>query len=288
MTTRISINGQLGDSVSSTISVLDRGFLYGDSVYEVMRTYGGRPFAVDDHLARLRRSADLLGIRLPVPIPTLVTEVRATLAAAANPECYIRLIVTRGSGPIGLDPALAVDPCRVIIVTELRQLDEQLYQQGVKVCLVGTGRIASSTIPLGVKSSNYLNNLMALRTAREHGAHEALLLDAEGRVAEGTTSNFFAVFDGKVCTPPLEVGLLEGITRSRVIQLARSDGLRVEQATLGVDDLKCAQELFLTSTLREILPIVQVDDCAIGDGRPGPTTRKLRTAFRDFALGSDQ
>jgi len=283
MATRILVDGVIGDAASACISVLDRGFLYGDSVYEVLRTYGGNPFALADHLGRLQQSARLLDIPLPVPIERLTREIHSTIAAAQNAESYIRVVITRGAGSIGLDPALAVNPSRVIIVTDLRPLEPSFYQNGVKVCLVRAGRTADGALPARAKSGNYLTNLMALRLARQHNAHEAIMLDTMGRVAEGSTSNVFAVLDGEICTPPIEIGLLEGITRRRVMALAQSLGLAVFERQLRAEHLKNAQEIFITSTLREVLPVVRVDDWIIGDGQPGPITRQLQAAFAKLA-----
>lgn len=279
----ISLNGVLGDAESSRISVLDRGFLYGDSVYEVLRTYEGRPFALTEHLARLEHSARLLDIQIPCSLDELRAEIMAALTASGNEDSYIRVVVTRGSGPIGLDPALASDPQRVVIITELRLLPEEVYETGVKVCLVAAGRSSASQLPMGAKSGNYLTNLMSLRIARQHHAHEAIMLDARGLVAEGSTSNIFAVVGGRLLTPPLHVGLLEGITRNKVIAVARELALEVAEKELRARDLRAASEIFITSTLREVLPVTQVDGWAVGTGRPGPTTLRLRQGFKALA-----
>lgn len=277
---RVAINGEIFDDKTARVSVFDRGFLYGDSVYEVMRTYGGRPFAQAEHLSRLERSAELLCIELPLSRGELAAEIARTLAAAGNPESYIRVIVTRGAGPIGLDPALAVEPSRVIIVGPQRTYPAELYQRGETIRLVRTGRTAGGALPLGAKSGNYLTNILALRQARALGAGEALLLDSRGRVAEGASSNVFAVIRGELCTPPLSVGILEGITRHFVIGLARELGLPLCEQELTRDELLGAEEVFLTSTMREILPVTRVDEVTVGDGRPGPITGRLAEAYR--------
>lgn len=279
MTIRISINGQISDVASARVSVLDRGFLYGDSIYEVLRTYRLRPFAQAEHLVRLQRSADLVGIALPVTAIDLGHEISATLDAVDHGESYIRVVVTRGAGPIGLDPALAVDAQRIIIVTQLQQPPADLYRTGASIWLVSAGRSADGALPPAAKSGNYLTNLLALRSARQHGAHEAVMLDAAGRVAEGSSSNVFAVVEGELHTPALHVGLLEGITRSKVIALAHAQGLTVREVELSEQDLRHASEVFLTSTLREILPVTRVDDWTVGDGRPGPVAIALRKTF---------
>lgn len=280
MTTKISVNGQLGDEASATISVLDRGFLYGDSVYEVLRTYDGKPFALDAHLDRLERSSQLLDIPWPLARTELIDELDRVMAAAGNAESYLRVIITRGGGPIGLDPALADHPNLVVIATELKTLPEQMYEQGVKVCLIAAGRSAVDSLDAGAKSGNYLTNLLALRQAKQRGAHEALLLDAHGRVCEGSSSNVFALEGGQLRTPPLDVGILEGITRREIIALATRLGTPVQEVEIPPDELCAAEEVFLTSTIREVLAVTRIDDVVIGDGKPGPFTKQLRAAFR--------
>lgn len=282
MTTRITINGVTTDEPNARISVLDRGFLYGDSIYEVIRTYGGRPFALVEHLERLQRSAELLQIALPVDADTLRAEIETTLAAADNAESYVRVIITRGAGPIGLDPALAQNPCRVIIVTELTPFPDEIYRRGATIALVPAGRLTGGAVPLGAKSGNYLVNVMALGVARRRGAHEAVLVDAGGRVAEGASSNIFAVFDRRLRTPALTVGILEGITRHKVIDLARGLALEVQETELRPDELRHADEIFITSTLREVLPVTQVDDWTVGDGRVGPVALELRRRYQEL------
>jgi branched-chain amino acid aminotransferase len=284
MTTLVAVDGVLSDGASARISVLDRGFLYGDSVYEVVRTYGGRAFLLDEHLARLERSASLLGIPLPLTAAALGEEIAMVVAAAANAESYVRAIITRGNGPIGLDPALAEHPTRVVIVTELMLLSAELYQRGAAICLVSAGRSAASAIPRGAKSGNYLVNVMALGSARRRGAHEAVMLDAAGLITEGASSNVFVVIGGSLHTPPLHAGILEGITRRKVIELARSAGIGVEERELTPGDLLQADEVFLTSTLREILPVTRIDGSEVAGGTPGPIARRLGDLYRALTL----
>lgn len=287
MTIRIAVDGVIGDEHTARISVLDRGFLYGDSVYEVIRTYGSQPFALEAHLQRLERSAALLGFPLPISTAELAGEIRATVQAAGNPESYVRVVVTRGSGPINLDPSTAEKPCRVVIVTALTPYPAALYEGGAKICLVPAGRLSGGAVPLGAKSGNYLVNIMALRAARQQGAHEAVMLDTAGRVAEGASSNVFALFGSTLRTPPLSVGILEGITRHLVIELARETDLEVEEAELLPDDLRRASEIFLTSTLREVMPVTRVDDWVVGEGRVGPVALALRRRYHSSATGGN-
>jgi branched-chain amino acid aminotransferase len=280
----IAIDGNLVAPEEAKISVLDRGFLYGDSVYEVIRTYRRRPFALAEHLDRLRRSAGLLEIELPASLEALSSEVKAVLQAATeHDESYIRIIITRGAGPIALDPGLAVDPARVVIVTQLTPWPEELYRTGAGIYLVPAGRHSGGAVPAGAKSGNYLVNLMALGRARRRGGHEAVLLDAHNRVSEGASSNVFVRAGELLRTPPLTVGILEGITRRKVIELARELGFEIEEAELYPDDLFLANEVFLTSTLREVMPVTTVDDHPVGDGRPGEVAMELRRQYRALA-----
>jgi branched-chain amino acid aminotransferase len=275
----IAIDGERCDEVTAKISVLDRGFLYGDSIYEVIRTYDGQPFLLAQHLRRLEHSSELLGIPLPVSLTHLEKEIRDLVRVAPHPDSYIRIIVTRGVGPITLDPSLAIHPCRVLIVTPLPLLPETLYTDGAAIVLVSAGRAAAGAVPAGAKSGNYLVNIMALRTARERGAHEAILLDAQGRVTEGCSSNIFILTAGQLCTPPLAAGILEGITRGQIMTLAQQGGWEVQEKELWPQDLQRAEEVFLTSTLREVLAVTRVDDHLVGRGCPGPVAQELRRRF---------
>jgi len=293
MTTKVLLNGVLVEPADAKVSVFDRGFLYGDSVYEVVRTYDGRPFALGQHLQRLAWSAERIGMGLPVPVATIRAEVEACLAAAANPDSYIRIVVTRGAGEIGLDPALAVDPVRLVIVRTLPQQDPHLYEDGAKVALVVPMREPTDTTPDGSpKTGNYLPNVLAVGEAKRRGAYEALLVDRDGRVLEGASSNVFVVRGGALTTPPLSEGILEGITRKHVLGIAAELGVPTTEAPLHAADLRAADEVFITSTVREIVPVTDLDGARIGDGRPGPLTRRITETFRararaHAAAGSD-
>ena len=277
----IYIDGRSRPPAEQTVPVLDRGFLYGDSIFETVRTYGGRPYALDEHLARLKRSADRVLIELPVPLATLKGEVLAALEEAGHSESYIRIMITRGSGPLGLDPTEASDPLRVIIVGPLVRPPDEAYEQGVGVVALHTQRHADATQARGAKVANYLVAVLALQKARETGAHECLVIDADGRVVEGANSNVFAVIDDVLVTPPEKDGPLLGITRSRILEVARGTGVTVAERTLPLDQLRGADEAFISSSIREILPVVSLDGAPIGGGRPGPVTRKLHAAFRE-------
>lgn len=281
MTTKVVLDGALLDPAEAKVSVFDRGFLYGDSVYEVVRTYGGRPFALGEHLQRLAWSADRIGMSVPVPVATIRAEVEAGLSAAGNPESYIRIVVTRGAGEIGLDPGLAVDPLRLVIIRGLPAPDPRLYEEGARVALVLPTRENSEASPEGSpKTGNYLPNVLAVGEAKRRGAYEALLVDREGHVLEGASSNVFVVRAGTLTTPPLTEGILEGITRKHVLAIARQLGLPTTQTALGIDDVKDADEVFITSTIREIVPVSDIDGTKVGDGRPGPLTLRITDAFR--------
>ena len=299
MTTKVCINGVIQDESAAVIPVTDRGFLYGDSVYEVVRTYGGEPFALAEHLERLQQSASRLGMSLFEPpakpgaapradgLEPIIRDIHDTLASAGHVESYVRVIITRGSGPFGLDPGLADHPRRVVIVAPLQPLPAAYYDAGVPVHLVPTGRAGGHTLLAGAKSGNYLVNVLALGLARGQGAHEAVLLDHDDRVTEGASSNLFMVAGGQVLTPPLSAGILEGITRHKVCGLAAEAGFPVTERAIPCRDLRQADEIFLTSTLREILPVQRLDDQTVGDGRPGPITRRLLADYRAAVVGSE-
>lgn len=285
MARAVSIDGTLVAPEDAKVSVYDRGFLYGDGVFETLRTYRGAPFALEDHLERLQASARAVGIPLPVPLRTLERETQEALRAAGNLDSTIRILLTRGQGPLGLDPSGATSPLRVILVEPLRPPPASLYLDGVATITVRTDRAADAAP--GAKVTNYLASMLALERARAAGAHEALLLDAEGYVLEGTTSNFFLVIEGELLTPPKAL-ILAGITRAHVLALAGREGIPVRHGAIGRNDLASASEAFLTSTLRELVPVIRVDDLTIGPGTPGPITRRLHAAFRRNAGIGDE
>lgn len=298
MPTVVNVDGTIVLPGEARISVFDRGFLYGDSVYEVIRTYGGRPFELEAHLRRLRHSAERIGLQPKWGDGRAAVEIARTLKAAGGEdppdpdaapwnvgERYVRVVMTRGAGEIGLDPALAVDPVALVIAQPLRGPPVGAYAEGVKAAIVGVRRASPQAIDPSAKTGAHLSHVLAVREAREAGAHEALLLDDRGLVTEGSSSNVFAVVGGRVLTPPLAVGILEGVTRGVVLRLARELGIPQEEAPLRPGDLAGAEELFLTSTVREIVPVTRLDEAVVGAGRPGETTRRLHRAFRALAGG---
>lgn len=279
----VNIDGKLFAPEDALISVFDRGFLYGDSVYEVLRTYRGRPFQLPAHLSRLIRSAERIGLPLPRPVHEIAEEIERTLTAARNEESYLRVVCTRGGGDVTLDPAAAAEPRLVIFALPLKPVPRQWYEEGVTAAVVSVRRNLKEAVDPAAKTGNYLNNILALREARQKGADEAVMLDHRGRVTEGSSCNLFFVKDGVVRTPAMSVGILDGITRDRVLELARAEGIVVEEGELYPEEFARADEVFLTSTLREVLPITRWDGSLVGSGRPGPITRRLHAALRRLA-----
>lgn len=279
----VVLDGVVVGPEAARVSVFDRGFLYGDSVYEVVRTYGGRPWALDEHLERLERSSEMIGMTLPFSRETIAGDVYRGLAAAGEADAYIRIVVTRGAGPIGLDPALAKGPVRVVLVLPLPVQPEAQYTQGVAIVLVQPGPRAG-LLPVGesgtAKTGNYLPNVLALREAKAKGGYEAVLVDSNGLVSEGASSNVFCVSQRVIRTPRLVTGVLEGITRRHVMRIARDKGWTVDESDVYANDLKKADEVFLTSTMREVVPVTRVDGAPVADGTPGPTAKELRIGLR--------
>jgi branched-chain amino acid aminotransferase len=290
--TVVNLNGVLVGPDQAKVSVFDRGFLYGDSVYEVIRTYRRQPFELELHLARLRRSASRLALSLPWDEVRSRREILRTLAATAiaapdpeaapwnDGELSLRVIMTRGAGDLGLDPALAVDPVAIVIAGPLRAPPLWAYREGVSCRIVGVRHDAPEAADTTAKTGAHLSNVLALAEARRAGAHEALLLDRDGLVTEGASSNVFAVRGGRLDTPPLAIGILEGVTRGIVIAIARAAGIEVREAPLRPEELAAADELFITSTAREILPVTSLDGAAAGSGEVGAMTTRLHALFR--------
>jgi branched-chain amino acid aminotransferase len=278
-----SVNGRITPLDEAQVPVLDNGFLFGDSVYEVLRTYGGRPFESGRHFRRMRASAQRLGIPLPVSDDELLDRIRALLARGGDVESYVRIVVSRGVGDSSYESPAIVGPTVVMIQKELPRPPERHYTEGIRVCVVDTRRNHPRSLDPAIKSSNLLNNILALREARARGAEEPVLTNLEGCVAEGASTNVFAARDGALATPPLSTGILGGITREVVLELAASLEIPAREASLVPDDLRGADEVFLSSTTREVMPVRQVDDTVIGGGSPGPLTRRLMEAFRAYA-----
>lgn len=262
---------------AARVSVLDRGFLYGDAVFEALRTYRGVPDALDLHLARLEQSCAILHIAPPASREQLAREVVAAVAATGAPECYLRIMITRGDLPDALPPMGAGQARRVILARPLAPSAPTVYRDGIRV----VSTVAPpSPLWAGAKPSAYLNNLLAVGAAQRAGAADALLLGAYGELLEGATSSVFVVRAGQVSTPPLALGILPGITRDRVLACAESEGLSPRERLLFIHDAYAADEVFLTSSVRTVVPVVAVDGIAVGDGKPGPITQRLAAAYR--------
>lgn len=280
MTTLAVIDGSLRTEERASISVFDRGFLFGDSVFEVLRTYAGRPYELGAHLERLSRSARGMGIAMPIDARRFAREVEKAVAKAANPESYVRIVLTRGKGPLHIDPRTAVQPSRVVIVSPLLPLPGDLYARGVELATVRFGRATDHSRAAGAKVSAYVANMLAFWHARETGGYEALMVGDDGHVSEGNSSNVFVVRGGEVLTPPLSLGILPGITRGLVQRLAGDLEIPFREAMLYARDFETADEAFLTSSLREVVPVVGIDGRRIADGQPGRVTLRLLEAYR--------
>jgi branched-chain amino acid aminotransferase len=284
MQATVNVNGRVFDQEHAMISVFDHGFLYGEGVYETLRTYGGRPFLFERHMRRLRQSASMLSLDVPLTNEQIAARFAETMTAAGlgenDREAYIRILVTRGVGDLSYDPAACPDASVVVIVKPHLELEDDIVNRGVKVALVSIVRNHPGTVNPMIKSNNLLNSALAMQEAVRKGAFEGLMRNYRGELAELSTANLFIVKHGAALTPPLDAGLLAGLTREFLFEVGTAAGIRVHEQVLRDGDLFGADEAFFTSTTREIVPIVQVDDRRIGSGKPGPVTLALLTAFR--------
>ena len=282
MTATVNVNGRISAGHEAVIPVFDHGFLYGEGIYETLRTYNGSPFLFDRHMRRMRNSARLIDLALPFTDVDLTTRIQETMAAAnlEGSEAYVRVLVTRGVGALTYDLKATPTPSWVIIVKPLVSPSDDTYQLGVKVILVDVVRNHPQSVNPMIKSNNLMNSALAAQQAIKHGGFEAVMRNYRGELTECTQSNLFIVKNGAALTPPLESGLLPGITREFVIELGRENGVEVREEILRDDDLFDADEAFLTSTTREVLPIVAVDARKVGNGMPGLVTLKLLKAFQ--------
>ena len=284
MAATVNVNGRMFDQEHATVSVFDHGFLYGEGVYETLRTYNGQPFLFDRHMRRLRRSAEMLALNIPLTNEQIQTRFTETMAAASLPgEAYIRILVTRGVGELTYDPAACPDPSIVVIVKPHVMPPAEAFTRGVRVSLVPVMRNHPSSVNPLIKSNNLLNNALAMQHAVRQGAFEGVMRNFRGELAELTQSNLFVVKRGVALTPPVEAGLLPGITREFLFEVGAEHGIAVQESVLRDEDLIGADEAFLTSTTRELVPIVEVDDRLIGSGAPGPVTQALLQRFREAA-----
>jgi len=287
MSATVNVNGRVFDQEHAVISVFDHGFLYGEGVYETLRTYNGRPFLLDRHMRRLRNSAGMLTLGVPltdVEIGQRFDETMRTAGLGTNGrEAYIRVLVTRGVGELSYDPAVTPEPSIVVIVKPHVDLPAEAIERGVKAALVPVVRNHPGSVNPLIKSNNLLNSALAMQEAVRRGAFEGIMRNYRGELAECSTANIFIVKGGAALTPPLDSGLLPGITREYLFELGAEVGIPVREQVLRDDDLYGAEESFLSSTTRELVPIVRVDDHVIGAGVPGPVTRTLLQTFRKKA-----
>jgi len=280
MSLKVYINGQLLDKENAKISVYDHGLLYGDGVFEGMRSYEGKVFRLKQHLDRLWNSAKTIWLEIPMSRDDMAKAVNDTLAANQIKDGYIRLVVTRGAGTLGLDPNRCSHPQVIIITDKIELYPEDFYRNGLEIITASTMRNHPAALNPRIKSLNYLNNILAKIEGLKAGCIEALMLNQKGEVAEATGDNIFLVRGGVLQTPPLDAGILEGITRDAVIELARGAGTEVREMPLTRHDVYIADECFLTGSAAEVIPVVKIDNRAIGDGKPGPITRDLIARFR--------
>jgi branched-chain amino acid aminotransferase len=278
-----SVNGVVTDAAEARVSVLDNGFTFGDAVYETLRTYGRRPFHLDRHLARLRRSAARLRIGLDLGDEEMVRRLDALLERSQHPESYIRLIVSRGVGDISYHFDRVQGPTVVMVTKPFQPFPETLYRDGIAVILSSVQRNHPRALDPAIKSCNLLNSVLAVQEAQDKGALEPIMLNAAGDVAEGASSNVFLVKGGVLVTPTLDAGILPGVTREILIERASALDIAVRETTVRVPELLDADEAFITSSLKELAPIRTIDGRPVGDGRPGPVTLRLLADFRDYA-----
>lgn len=282
MEPKIYISGKLYAKADAKVSVYDHGFLYGDGVFEGIRIYDGKVFRLRQHVDRLYDSARAIYLEIPMSREQMAEAITETVRANNRRDGYIRAIVTRGAGYLGLDPRKTTDPQVVIIVDDISLYPRELYENGLEIVSVATIRNHPSAVNPRIKSLNYLNNILAKVEGIQSGCLEALMLNHKGEVAECTGDNIFVVKRGVLKTPPLDAGILEGVTRNAVIELARAAKIPVEEPALTRHDVYTADECFLTGTAAEVIPVVKCDGRAIGTGKPGPITRQLRERFHQL------
>lgn len=279
---KIYVDGQLCAEADAKISVFDHGLLYGDGVFEGIRFYGGRVFKLEEHIARLYDSARAICLEIPLSAAEMTEALLSTIRANGLEDGYVRLVVTRGKGDLGLNPRLCPKASVIIIAAKISLYSDALYKNGLDIITCATRRVSHAALPPAVKSLNYLNNIMAKIEALQANASEALMLNDQGYVAECTADNVFIIKGGQMFTPPVSAGSLKGITRAAVLDLAVELGVPVSEPELTRYDVFTADECFLTGTAAEVIPVVKVDSRVIGDGKPGPVTLKLLGAFREL------
>ena len=292
MRTVVSVNGRITSPEDAVVPALDRGFLYGDSVYEVLWWHRGCPIQAEDHLLRLVESGRRVYLDLPGPKTRWIAAMEEAVAAAGtgpDDDAYVRLIVTRGAGPIGLPFGPGLLPTVVVIVAPAHRPTGEEHRRGLAVALVDRLRVSVKALDPGAKTGNYMNNLLALHEAHQRGADDAVLLNDRGEVTEGTTSNVYVVRRGELATPSIDAGILRGTTRTRILDLCAKNTIPAVERTLAPRDLVEADEVFLSSSVRGVIPVTKIDGRPVGTGMPGPVTERVHALFeaaadRDAAL----
>lgn len=285
MSLKVYIGGKFVDKEDAKISVYDHGLLYGDGVFEGIRSYAGKVFRMKEHVDRLYESARAIHLIIPMTREEMARAIEDTLAINNFTDAYIRLVVTRGAGSLGLDPRRTTDPQVIIITDSISLYPEEYYENGLAIITAGTIRNHPAALSPRIKSLNYLNNIMAKIEGTNAGCLEALMLNHSGYVAECTGDNIFIVKKGVIHTPSIDAGILDGITRQAVIDLATSLGIAVVERTMERHDILTADECFLTGTAAEVIPVTKLDGRPIGDGEVGPISRKLRSAYGKMVRG---
>lgn len=278
---KVYINGEFKDKSEAAVSVYDHGLLYGDGVFEGIRAYCGEVFRCKEHVDRLYDSAKAIALTIPLDKDEMIEAIHETLAINDLQSAYIRAVITRGIGTLGLDPTKCSEPQVIIITDEIALYPENFYEQGLEVITVPTQRTPHNALSPKIKSLNYLNNIMAKVEGLQAGVIEAIMLNSQGYIAECTGDNIFVVSEGELITPPPEAGILEGITRGVVMDLARELDIPVNEENLTRFDLYTADEAFLTGTAAEIVPVVRIDSRGIGTGEPGEITHRLLEKYRE-------
>lgn len=276
---KVFLNNRLVSDKRALISVFDHGFLYGDGIYETLRVYNGIAFMIDEHIERLYRSASLISLKMRINHEMVKDAIYKTIRANRLSDAVVRISISRGKGPIGLDPELCPEPTFVIIAYSFKGHPTVNYQRGVKVAIVKTRRNFKGALNPMIKSLNFLNNILARIEAKEKGVYEAIMLNYKGYIAEGTISNIFFVKDDTLCTPSIDVGILDGITRGLIIEIARQKGIKVKEGRFRQQDIYDADEVFISSTTMELMPVNKVDNVKIVQC-PGRITGLLHQAYR--------
>jgi branched-chain amino acid aminotransferase len=275
----VYLNNRLVLTSDAKVSVFDHGFLYGDGVFETMRVYEGIVFMLDEHISRLYRSASMIKLRVELDSKFIKKAIYKTLSANKLRDAYVRVAISRGEGPIGLDTELCKEPTFVVIAERFKEYPESYYKEGIKVIIAKTRRNHKDALNPQIKSMNFLNNILAKIEAKESGAYEALMLNISGYLTEGTISNLFFVKDGVLCTPSKGCGILDGITRGIVLDIAMKKGLNVEEGAFTEEDIYRASEVFITNTTMELMPVSEVDGVRY---TVGSVTKALHEAYREY------